>query len=165
MAQYSITINNGGGSSVGKRSSPAISNNAAPQGTAASGAESDTSGKKLVRKSIAALDIAKRAVFTAANFRANTVELRHGNQALQERMQFYTGMAERGVNLFESIAVGAALGGGFGAVAGAVISVAQSAITYAQSASRIELERTVESGSIRLANIRAGGAPRGGGSN
>lgn len=88
----------------------------------------------------------------------NTVSLRTGAQELQDRLSFGYQMIQSGVNMVESIAIGAMMGGAAGAVVGAVMSVTTTAISYAHKQSVLDMNRSLEDITISGRNIRAGGS-------
>ena len=77
---------------------------------------------------MATYGIAKRIAFTAADAEENRVQLRTGSTQLQEKANWYSSIAKRGFTLIESIATGAMLGGGAGAIVGAGVNIAMQAI-------------------------------------
>ena len=88
----------------------------------------------------------------------STVSLRTGAQELQDRLSFGYQMVQSGVNMVESIAIGAMMGGAAGAVVGAVTSVVTTAISYANKQQTINLQRDVENASLNNMAVRAGGS-------
>ena len=96
----------------------------------------------------------------AINYRISTVSLRTGRTEHQQRLQFAYDVGGKVVGLAENVVMGLALSGGnpLGAVAGAAVSVVQTAVQYAQAQNTINLERNAENISIGLMNIRAGGS-------
>lgn len=96
----------------------------------------------------------------AISYRISTVSLRTGRTEHQQRLQFAYDVGSKVVGLAENVVMGLALSGGnpLGAVAGAAVSVVQTAVQYAQAQNTISLERNAENISIGLMNIRAGGS-------
>lgn len=86
-----------------------------------------------------------------------TVSLRTGSQEMQQRMQFAYSLGEQAIGIVESIAVGAALGHLPGAILGAVMGLATTAINYANQKDTIRMEQNLENISLRGMNVRAGG--------
>ena len=87
----------------------------------------------------------------------NTVSLRTGAQELQDRLSFGYQMIQSGVNMVESIAIGAMMGGAAGAVVGAVMSVTTTAISYANKQQTIRYEQNLENISLQGVHERSGG--------
>lgn len=155
MAEYKIVIDvNGSGS--GEKKSPIAKSSAASSSGATAGATDGISGKKAAVKAIAVMDIAKRLYLTARNFQVNTVELKTGSQALQDRLRFRLDVGVAISNALESLAVGALVGNLPGAVIGLTSSVTTSLISYSQKQQQIRLQQAVESVGLQLNNIRAG---------
>ena len=76
-------------------------------------------------------------------------------------MQFMYNIGNSALGILESIALGAAVGGGApGALVGALVGIAGQAISYAQAQNVIDLNRTLESMTITQNNVRAGTANR-----
>ena len=152
------------GDGAGGRAS-ASSNGIAPSTNGQSVTSSQISGKStstpISGKGIGSniLAISKGAVLAAANkgitTYINRVSLQSGNNALQERMAYTYSAAQR------AICIGGALVGGIAtgnplAVIGAAASAVSWGIDIGIQAENINLQREVESISIRQANIRAG---------
>ena len=91
----------------------------------------------------------------------STIELRTGASEYQQKMQFMYNIGNSALGILESIALGAAVGGGApGALVGALVGIAGQAISYAQAQNVIDLNRTLESMTITQNNVRAGTANR-----
>lgn len=96
----------------------------------------------------------------AVSYQISTVSLKTGRTEHQQRLQFAYDAGSKVVSLVENVAMGFMLSGGnpLGALAGAAVSVVQTAVQYAQAQKTIDLERSAESISIGLQNVRAGGS-------
>lgn len=90
-------------------------------------------------------------------YQIGTVALRTGNNELQARMQSAYDIANQTVGFVESVAVGAATGGGVGAIVAALMSIINTSITIAQKLETFNLQSNMENTSIALMNVRAGG--------
>lgn len=99
---------------------------------------------------------AKRAAVSAIQFQVNTVELRTGSQALQERYTMWQNNAMRVYNASEGLLIGIATGNPLIAVGSIATSLAFAGLEYAHRVEKLRLEQSVENVSIGLANIRAG---------
>ena len=86
-----------------------------------------------------------------------TVALRTGNHEMQARMQTAYDIGSQAFGMVESIAIGAMTGGGWGAIAGALMSLMHTAVTMTQKFETYNIQKDQESTSIALMNVRAGG--------
>ena len=87
----------------------------------------------------------------------STVSIRTGRTETQQRMQFAYSVGSKAFGIVENIAIGAAVGGLWGAVAGAVMSTVTTVAGYAINQAKINLSAASENISIGLINARAGG--------
>ena len=87
----------------------------------------------------------------------STVSIRTGRTEKQQRMQFAYSVGSKAFGIVENIAIGAAVGGLWGAVAGAVMSTVTTVAGYAINQAKINLSAASENISIGLINARAGG--------
>ena len=155
--EYTIWIRNG----AKKREKAIAGSTGDTQKQNAAGSGDDG---KLTRKDVAGYIAYKHYVSPfvkqAISYRISTVSLRTGRTEHQQRLQFAYDMGSKVVSLVENVAMGLLLSGGnpLGAVAGAAVSVVQTAVQYAQAKNTIDLERNYENISIGLMNIRAGGS-------
>ena len=139
---------------------------AGPSGSAMTSAQDEQSFAASISdaKSVfAGLAIAKSAAGTAKKlvsseiqYQINTVQLRTGSSALQDKYQFAYSVGSFVVNTGASIAMGLAVGGAPGAVVAALTSVANTAIGYHYAQKTLNLQQDVENESIRMNLIRAG---------
>ena len=83
----------------------------------------------------------------------STVSIRTGRTETQQRMQFAYSVGSKAFGIVENIAIGAAVGGLWGAVMSTITTVAGYAINQA----KINLSAASENISIGLINARAGG--------
>ena len=153
MANYSLTVYYGSG---GKRSSVP----GAPAGRTSTGAGgSSKSNLKQVAQVLGAssmIGFAKRVAVSAIQFQVNTVELRTGSQALQERYTMWQNNVARVWNAGTGLLLGVMTGNPLLAVGSLATSAAFAGIEYMQRVEKVRLEQSVENVSIGLSNIRAG---------
>lgn len=90
------------------------------------------------------------------NHEVSLVGLRTGSNELQGRASFNNSIVQQGVNFAENIAVGAMMGGPWGAVAGAVASVGQAVFSYSLKQDTINTQKAVENVSLQMNIMRAG---------
>ena len=90
------------------------------------------------------------------NHHVSTVELRTGSREQQERANFTYQLAQSGMGLLEGAIGGAMVGGLPGFIIGTVLSVAHTAIGYAQRQDTLNMQRDLENQSIGMNYIRAG---------
>lgn len=88
----------------------------------------------------------------------STITLRTGAEELQEKAEFAYSAIKAGVGLIESVLIGGLVGNLPGAVIGGLMSISTTAISYANKAQTLNLQRSVESMSLRNMEIRAGGS-------
>ncbi len=98
----------------------------------------------------------KPFVVQAINNEVGKVELRTGSNRLQEKANFINQIAQNVFNFGESIVIGASVGGIPGAIAGAVLSVAHTLISYTNNQSVLDLQSSIENQTISMQYIRAG---------
>ena len=92
------------------------------------------------------------------NHEISMVSVRTGRVELQQRYQFAADTAFGIVDTVTNIAVGAKVGGGAGAVVGAVVSVAQAGINLVQKLDRYNTQMYLENTSLGLMHVRSGGS-------
>lgn len=86
-----------------------------------------------------------------------TIELRTGQSELQQRYQFANQIAESVFDVAESIAIGAYVGGGVpGAIIGATVGIGMKMLDLSHKMDVYNLNRTIESETIRRNYVRAG---------
>lgn len=146
---YKIVIKN----ETAKGSSKAV----AGSKTAEEPAETSNS-QNLVKGLVAYNKYVKPFAKQAIQHQINTVELRTGSAELQQRISFGYEIASTVIGIGENIAVGAAIGNLPGAIIGAVMGIASWGIGVMNRQDTINLQRVNEDASLRLMNVRAGGA-------
>lgn len=150
---YEIVISNdtegGGGSS-------AIADNQKTPSTEEQHKASSNAGKQVIGKVAVAFNQVKSRVLNDVNYSISTTELRTGSSRDQRVKQFNLGIATSVANMGESILLGAVIGGGVGAIIGAVGSMVSFAQSQWQRENTMNIERQQESVSIRQALERAG---------
>lgn len=153
MANNSYTIvlkNETGGSASSKKAVAGSKGSDTPSET--------TAGKELVKGLVAYNKYVKPFVKQAVQHSIDTVELRTGSAELQQRISFGYQMASTAVGIVENIAVGAAIGNLPGAIVGAALGIVTWGLGIANKVDTINLQRINEDASLRLMNVRAGGA-------
>ena len=86
----------------------------------------------------------------------STISLRTGQTELQQRYEFANQIAESVFDVGESIAIGASVGSGWGAVIGAVIGIGSKLVGLAHKQDTYNLNTQLEQETIRRNNTRAG---------
>lgn len=127
------------------------------------GEAKDTSDKK--EKGVSFKDVKNFIVFKKLSgyvkqgiqYQIGTVALRTGNHELQARIQAGYDIASQAVGFATTVAVGAKVGGVYGAIAAAVFGIMDQMVNYAQKVQTYNMQRNLESTSIALMNVRAGG--------
>ena len=148
---YTITIKNGTQTTKSPIADPA-------QNTRS---ESTQSNGKLTRKDLAGYFAFKRIVSPfvrmGIEYGISTINVRTGRVEAQQRIQFAYSVGRQVVGVLENVAIGALVGGLPGAIVGAVMSTVTTVAGYAINQSKIDLQSNLESISLGLMNIRAGG--------
>lgn len=111
-------------------------------------------------KPMAMIGYAKSLAERLGGSYVNTVTLRTGYEEKQQRAQMYLSLASRGANILMSIGAGAMVGNVPGAIAGAVIGIANEGINMAIRQNEINIARQQESTTIFLNQIRMGAGSR-----
>lgn len=150
---YVITIKN---ETSRKKKNPVAGNNS--EATENGGAQAENDRKAAIAKGLVVYHTAKSFVNQVVSHNVSTVSLRTGSEELQEKISFAYEIGQKAFGFVESVAIGALVGNVPGAVIGGVLSAAHTAISYAQKAETISLQRSVESMSLRNMQIRAGGS-------
>ena len=119
-----------------------------PQNGAGNGGGGETSdeganAEKLLKKVIGYQRI-KSVATNAIGYQVSTVQLRTGSTEAQQRASFAYSVGMQAFNIGESIAVGAMTGGWIGAAIGAVLSVADTAMSYAYKQNTINIQKQLE---------------------
>lgn len=86
-----------------------------------------------------------------------TVALKTGNHELQARLQTAYDVGSQVVSFAENIITGAIVGNAWGAIAGALLSVAQSGVSISQKYDIFNTQKLQENTSLALMDVRAGG--------
>lgn len=115
-----------------------------------------TEGQKALGKSLVALQKVKSWINPVINHEINMVELRTGRREYARKIQFAHEIAQQGLGIVESIAMGYAVGNVWGAVIGAVGSIGHTAMNYIQRQDEINTQETLENISLQQNRIRAG---------
>lgn len=116
-------------------------------------------GTRAVAKTIVSFDnYVKPFVDQVVTQHITTVSLRTGAEELEERLSFAQSIGQRIYGLGKSVVVGALIGNIPGAIIGAVMNIATTAIEYSNKQRQIELQRNVEHVGLRYLNARAGGS-------
>ena len=152
--EYQIVIKNTGG--AGKANSPIANDQNESDSDKGKGLLSKSAAKTFL-KGMVAYRTVKSFASQINTHVVTTVQLRTGSNEQQERANFMRDMFTKGLSLLEAGTMTALVTGnvlGFGI--GAVMTVAHTAISYAQNQDRINTQRTLENQSIQLNYIRAG---------
>lgn len=148
---YTITIKNETQSSK----SPIADNSQSAK------SENTQENDKLSRKDLADYFAFKRIVSPfvrmGIEYGISTVNVRTGRAEAQQRIQFAYSVGRQVVGVLENVAIGALVGGLPGAIVGAVMSTVTTVAGYAINQGKINMQRDLESISLGLMNIRAGG--------
>lgn len=160
MSKYEIIIKD---ETVSKKKSPIADN-----GNDSNTVDTEKEALKARQETVGAYFAVKRVVSPfisqAINYGVSTIAVRTGANEQQQRVQFAVDMGSKALGFAESIAIGAAVGGVWGAIGGALMSVATTVTGIALNQAKIDLNRSVEGNSLVLMNIRAGGSPASNGS-
>lgn len=149
MATYEIIIKN----ETGQAESP-IAND---QNENTSDSEKDTEKKaKKVITGAMLYRTGKALVRSQIGHEISTISLRTGQTELQQRYEFANRIAESVFDVGESIAIGASVGGGWGAVIGAVIGIGSKLVGLAHKQDTYNLNQQLEQETLRRNNLRAG---------
>lgn len=92
----------------------------------------------------------------AISYEISTVNLRTGENERQQRMQLTYDILSRVGSAATTIAMGAKVGGVYGAAAAAAYEVINTSISVGQQVGRFQLQRDLENKSLGLARIRSG---------
>lgn len=159
MARYEFIIKNetGGGGSQNSPTAPTTNSGSTQDGKHGWLGLDETTSKGIA-KGIAAVGVVSSFAFQTANNRISTTTLRTGQAEYQAKQELALRGAKWGMGILTSAATGLFVSGGnpLGAVAGALVGVAHTAINMQQAANVVQMERSAESIGIELANIRAG---------
>ena len=154
---YTITIYDKTGSNVnpiGRKKSPIAGIAGENGGSKNSKGEDNGAGEAafdwMVIRKVA--DYAKRAI----SYEISTVSLRTGEAERQQRMQLTYDILSRVGSAATTIAMGAKVGGVYGAAAAAAYEVINTSISVGQQVGRFQLQRDLENKSLGLARIRSG---------
>ena len=149
MATYEIIIKN----ETGQAESP-IAND---QNDNTSDSEKDTEKKaKKVISGAMLYRTGKALVRSQIGHEISTISLRTGQTELQQRYEFANRIAESVFDVGESIAVGASVGKGWGAVIGAVIGIGSKLVGLVHKQDTYNLNQQLEQETLWRNNIRAG---------
>ena len=149
MATYEIIIKN----ETAQAESP-IAND---QNDNTSDSEKDTEKKaKKVISGAMLYRTGKALVRSQIGHEISTISLRTGQTELQQRYEFANQIAESVFDVGESIAIGASIGRGWGAVIGAVIGIGSKLVGLTHKQDTYNLNTQLEQETLRRNNTRAG---------
>lgn len=149
MATYEIIIKN----ETAQAESP-IAND---QNDNTSDSEKDTEKKaKKVITGAMLYRTGKALVRSQIGHEISTISLRTGQTELQQRYEFANQIAESVFDVGESIAIGASIGRGWGAVIGAVIGIGSKLVGLTHKQDTYNLNTQLEQETLRRNNTRAG---------
>ena len=148
--EYVITFINETGSGTEEKNK-AVASNQSNDGTT-------NNKEKRIKQlgGVAMYGYAKRITNKAIGSYINTVSLRTGHEELQQELQLIHNVANRGLSIVESVVMGAKVGGGWGALAGAVIGLGMQGVDIAMRSNEINISRQQENMSLFLNQIRIG---------
>ena len=86
----------------------------------------------------------KSVATNAIGYQVSTVQLRTGSTEAQQRASFAYSVGMQAFNIVESIGVGAMTGGWIGAAIGAVLSVVDTAVSYAYKQNTLNIQNQLE---------------------
>ena len=156
MAQYEIIIKN----QANKKGKSPIADNE-ENGQTEQTTQMPTGGvdiKQIVGSYFAVKRIVSPFIKQAIDYGISTVSVRTGANEQQQRVQFAYDLGSKAVGYAENIAVGAAVGGVWGAVGAAVLGVVTTAVGVSLNQQKINLNESLENISLNLMNMRAGGS-------
>lgn len=133
----------------------------AANGAGSKNTDGNTSAAAPTLKAAAIMAVAGTALRFAdkiVSHRIQTVELRTGAREQQERLSFAYSVAKQAGGIIMSTAAGFAVGNVPGALIGLLTSSASVALSYAQKADTLRLQRDLEDVGLKFMNIRAGGS-------
>lgn len=158
---YIITLKIEGSSNAGASSAVAGSSTQSQKQAVAS-SENKTPGllqsaesRAAFTSSLVAWHTIKPFATQQINYRVSLVELTSGSREMQEKANFINQLTQKGVGLAESVAAGALLGGGPGALVGALVGVTSSVIGVSQKVSTYMIKDSLENYSIEMSRVRA----------
>nr|DAH66743.1 MAG TPA: hypothetical protein [Bacteriophage sp.] len=149
MAQYEIIIRN----ETDQSSSPMA--NQESNNTSDNDKGKDKKAKKVITGAL--IYRTGKAIIQSEMAQAvSTIELRTGNSEMQRRYQYGYQIASSVFDVAESIAIGAATGGLAGAAIGTAIGLGMKILNISHKAQIFNLNRELESETLRRNNLRAG---------
>lgn len=149
MATYEIIIKN----ETGQAESPMA--NTQSENTSDNEKDSEKKAKKVISGAML-YRTGKALVRSQIGHEISTISLRTGQTELQQRYEFANQIAESVFDVGESIAIGASVGQGWGAVIGAVIGIGSKLVSLAHKEDTYNLNRQLEQETLRRNNLRAG---------
>lgn len=153
MARYTITFRN----ETGDTSSSPVAGGGQAQAKQGQSGETQSSKPEWVKGLVAYNQYLKPFVSQVASHEVSTVSLRTGSDELQQKVEFARDIATAGLGIVENIAVGAAIGNLPGALIGAFMGLATTAVGYMNRRKTIGYNQALEDISIDFMNTRAGG--------
>lgn len=122
--------------------------------------EKGASDAQRAAKKLVSYATAKTTAMNIVSGTINQVELSTGASEYQQRLQANFSVAQQLISAGETIVAGAMTGGIYGAIAGMIVSGVQTGINFAQRASQLRKQESLEDISIGMKNIRVGVAGR-----
>lgn len=153
---YSLTIKN---ETADENENNPIAGNAAGSKQASGGDNAAAAASTIkAAKIMAVLGTAMHFADKIVSHRIQTVELRTGASEQQERLSFAYSVAKQAGGIIMSTIAGFAVGNAPGALIGFLTSATTTAMSYAQKASELRMQRDLEAVGLKYMNIRAGGS-------
>lgn len=116
-------------------------------------------GSKTAGVAFAAISTVESFVVPVVKHEINRVELATGSREYSQRIQFGMQVGQSVFDVGKTVAVGAFVGGGYGALIGLVLGGARQLMNLAMNADTFNLKRDLESETINR-NIRRAGTNR-----
>lgn len=116
-------------------------------------------GSKTAGVAFAAVSTVESFVVPVVNHEINKVELATGSREYSQRVQFGMQVGQSVFDIGKSVAAGAFVGGGYGAIAGLVLGGARQLMNLAMNADTFNLKRNLEYETINR-NVRRAGTNR-----
>jgi hypothetical protein len=128
------------------------------EGDTSNGVSPQNSFKRSIQKYVAVKHFVAPYVSQFAQYQIGTVSLRTGSSDRQQRLQATYNLVSQGAGLVESVALGAMMGGGVGAIIGGLVKLSHIGISMAQQSAMYDMKKNLEDTTLSLMNFRAGGA-------
>lgn len=153
--EYTIIIENKGGSDDGGASSVFAGNNTASSDNAtAANANKKKANLKTDISAMFAYRTVKSFAVQQINHEVSLVELKTGSKDAQDHANFYNQVIQSGVSILETTAIGATTGSLPGALIGFAVSATQKVVSIINQNDTINTQRDIENRSLQQSYIR-----------